>query len=105
MNGFRVMKNMDETDLKFSLKNIQMDTATILGMVGVSGILGAYFLNLFNMIDQNSYTYILINLIGATLACISSVMIESIPFTILEGVWALVSMVALVKKIFLQKKT
>lgn len=82
-----------------------MDTATILGMIGVSGILGAYFLNLFNMIDQNSYPYILINLIGATLACISSVMIESIPFTILEGVWALVSLVALVKKLFLKNKT
>ena len=81
-----------------------MDTATILGMIGVSGILGAYFLNLFNMIDQNSYSYILINLIGATLACISSVMIESIPFTILEGVWALVSLVALVKKILLKPK-
>ena len=82
-----------------------MDLATIIGMIGVSGILGAYFLNLFNMIDQNSYPYILINLIGATLACISSVMIESIPFTILEGVWALVSLVALVKKIFLKPKT
>ena len=81
-----------------------MDVATTLGMIGVSGILGAYFLNLFNMIDQNSYSYILINLIGATLACISSVMIESIPFTILEGVWALVSLVALVKKIFLKSK-
>ena len=81
-----------------------MDLATILGMIGVSGILGAYFLNLFNMIDQNSYSYILINLVGATLACISSVMIESIPFTILEGVWALVSLVALIKKIFLKPK-
>ena len=34
-----------------------MDTATVLGMIGVSGILGAYFLNLFNLIDQNSYPY------------------------------------------------
>ena len=82
-----------------------MDTATILGLIGVSGILGAYFLNLFNMIDQNSYPYILINLFGATLACISSVMIESIPFTILEGVWALVSLVALVKKALLKSNT
>ena len=81
-----------------------MDIATILGMIGVSGILGAYFLNLFNMIDQNSYPYIWINLVGATLACISSVMIESIPFTILEGVWALVSFIALVKKNILKTK-
>lgn len=81
-----------------------MDLATIIGLIGVSGILGAYFLNLFNLISQESYPYILINLIGATLACISSVMIESLPFTILEGVWALVSLVALAKKMFLSKK-
>jgi hypothetical protein len=62
-----------------------MDAATIFGMIGVSGILGAYFLNLFNLIDQLSYSYILINLLGATLAGISSVMIKSLPFTISAG--------------------
>ena len=81
-----------------------MDTPTIIGLFGVSGILGAYFLNLFNLISQNSYGYILINLVGATLACISSVMIKSLPFTILEGVWALVSLIALIKKLFLYFK-
>ena len=82
-----------------------MDIATILGLLGVSGILGAYFLNLFKLISQESYPYILINLFGATLACISSVMIESLPFTILEGVWALVSLIALGKKFFLKPKS
>ena len=81
-----------------------MDLATTIGIIGVSGILGGYFLNQFKLIDQESYSYILLNLIGAGLAFVSSVMIESLPFMILEGVWAIVSLVALIKKIFFPAK-
>ena len=76
-----------------------MDLATIIGMIGVSGILAAYFSNLFNLIRQNSYAYILINLFGAGLACLSSVMIWSIPFIILEATWSLVSLIAFIRKL------
>lgn len=72
--------------------------ADLIGYFGVGLILLAYFLNLFNKIDNESLVYIWINLIGAVLACVSSVLIKSIPFTILEGTWALVSVVALVRK-------
>lgn len=72
--------------------------ADLIGYFGVGLILLAYFLNLFNKIDNDSRVYIWINLIGAVLACVSSVLIKSIPFMILEGTWALVSVVALVRK-------
>ncbi len=72
--------------------------ADIIGYFGVGLILLAYFLNLFNKIDNDSRGYMWMNLIGASLACVSSVLIKSIPFTILEGTWALVSLVALVRK-------
>ena len=72
--------------------------ADIIGYFGVGLILLAYFLNLFNKLDNDSRGYMWINLIGASLACVSSVLIKSIPFTILEGTWALVSLVALVRK-------
>ncbi len=72
--------------------------ADLLGYFGVGLILLAYFLNLFNKIDNESRAYVWMNLIGAVLACVSSVLIKSIPFTILEGTWALVSVVALVRK-------
>lgn len=72
--------------------------ADIIGYFGVGLILLAYFLNLFNKIDNESRGYVWMNLIGAVLACVSSVLIKSIPFTILEGTWALVSLVALVRK-------
>jgi hypothetical protein len=72
--------------------------ADLIGYFGVGLILLAYFLNLFNKLDNNSRLYMWINLIGAGLACVSSVLIKSIPFTILEGTWALVSLVALLRK-------
>lgn len=72
--------------------------ADVFGITGVSLILLAFFLNLFNRISQQAYAYILMNLAGGILACISSVMIQSVAFTILEGTWAAVSAVALYKK-------
>lgn len=76
-----------------------MDLATVIGMLGVSGILIAYFLNLFHHITQDSFSYISMNIVGSGLACLSSIMIDSLPFTILEGTWCLVSVFALAKKL------
>lgn len=72
--------------------------ADLIGYFGVGLILLAYFLNLYNKLDSKSKLYMWINLIGAGLACVSSILIKSIPFTILEGTWALVSLVASVRK-------
>ena len=69
------------------------------GFVGVSLILTAYFLNLTNRLSTSTLTYILLNLIGAILACLASVLMKYIPFIILEGVWTLVSLRALVEYI------
>lgn len=78
--------------------------ADIIGYFGVGLILLAYFLNLYNKIDNESLLYIWMNLIGAGLAFVSSVLIQSLPFAILEGTWALVSLVALVKRAFTLSK-
>ena len=67
------------------------------GFVGVSLILLAYFLNLKNILPTTALSYILLNLIGAVLACLASVLMKYIPFIILEGVWTLVSLDALAK--------
>ena len=75
-----------------------MTLADILGIIGVSLILGSYFLNVFGRVSADSTGYMLGNFVGATLACISSVLINYVPFIILEGVWALVSLVALARK-------
>jgi len=56
----------------------------------------AFLLNLLNKVFQKDLVYILLNCIGAALACLASLMINYIPFVILEGTWTLVSLIALV---------
>ena len=74
-----------------------MNTVDWLGFVGVFQILLAYVLNIFGKLEKNDLTFILLNLIGASLACLASIIMEYMPFIILEGVWALVSFIALLK--------
>ena len=71
----------------------------LIGFVGVFILLVAFLLNLSKKITQDSLSYILLNLIGAGLACVASVLIDYLPFVILEGTWTLVSVIALVNYI------
>jgi hypothetical protein len=71
----------------------------LIGFVGVFILLIAFLLNLAKKITQDSLSYILLNLIGAGLACLASVLIDYLPFVILEGTWTLVSLIALINYI------
>jgi len=73
-----------------------------IGAIGVFLILLAYFLTVINKISNNDFSFILLNLIGAILAGLASILINYVPFIILETAWALVSVYSLVKKIRLQ---
>lgn len=66
------------------------------GFIGVAMLLIAFLLNLLNKIDKNSLAYILMNVIGAGMACLASWMINYVPFIILEATWTLVSVLALI---------
>ncbi|HYW94915.1 MAG TPA: hypothetical protein VE870_04960 [Bacteroidales bacterium] len=68
-----------------------------LGSAGVFLILLAYFLNIFNKMKKEGYPYILMNIAGAGLACLASILLKYLPFIILEAAWTLVSMAALVR--------
>ena len=70
--------------------------ADIIGSTGVLILLIAFLLNLLNKVSRENKAYILMNIIGAALACYASYLINYIPFIILEGVWTLVSLMALV---------
>ncbi|HLT33730.1 MAG TPA: hypothetical protein VKZ98_08075, partial [Aquaticitalea sp.] len=54
-----------------------------------------YALNVMGKISNKSLSYILLNLIGAAMACIASILINYWPFIILEGIWSLVSLYSL----------
>ncbi len=74
-----------------------MGIENIINSAGVSLILLAFFLLTLNKLKPEDKAYNLLNLAGAALAGYGSYMINAIPFIILEGVWALVAIYALVK--------
>jgi len=84
------------------LLTIDFNTNDLIGFTGVLILLIAFLLNLAGKISQQSFLYILLNIFGAGLACLASVLIHYLPFVILEGTWTLVSLIALLR--YLRKK-
>jgi hypothetical protein len=74
-----------------------MSLSDWIGSVGVALLLGAFFLNLFGFLGHATRAYQLTNALGAGLACYASYRIGFFPFVVLEGVWSLVAVVALVR--------
>ena len=72
-----------------------MTTVDYIGTAGVTILLLAYLLLLMKIVSASSKAYIWMNIIGAGLSTLASVFLKYIPFVILEGVWTLVSVVAL----------
>lgn len=71
--------------------------ATLIGFVGVALLLVAFVLNMAKLLRADALSYSGLNAVGAGLACYSSYLIQFMPFVLLEGVWALVAAVALVR--------
>jgi hypothetical protein len=76
----------------------RMEIHDWLGTIGVGLLLLAYVLDLLDWLRDDSLSYLLLNLVGATMACSAAAMIGFMPFVILEGTWALVSGVALLRR-------
>lgn len=74
-----------------------MDFPDIIGTAGVSLLLIAFFLNLFGILPKEHRAYVLMNLFGAGIACYASILINFVPFVILEGTWAAVALFALIR--------
>lgn len=72
-----------------------MSAATLIGSTGVALLLMAFLLNLLQSLPASGYPYTLLNLVGASLACYASYLIDFLPFVVLEGTWAVAAAVAL----------
>jgi len=81
-----------------------MNTIDWIGFIGIFQILLAYALNVAGKIGNKSLVFILLNLIGAGMACLASILMNYIPFIILEGVWAIISLISLMKYIKWKEK-
>jgi hypothetical protein len=76
-----------------------MTQTDLIGFIGVTILLIAYFLNLTDKIAKSSLAYLLMNFIGAGTACFASILMKYLPFIILEGIWTIVSIFGLLKLI------
>ena len=74
-----------------------MNEVDWIGFAGVFQILLAYVLNVIGKVGKNDLAFILLNLIGAGMACYASVLMNYMPFIVLEGIWAGVSLISLIK--------
>ncbi len=75
-----------------------MSYSSIVGGIGVTLLLAAFFLSLFKYVSQESRLYIFLNIIGAGLSCYASILIRYWPFVVLEGCWGLVALAGLLGK-------
>ncbi|MCE3227584.1 MAG: hypothetical protein K0S32_2135 [Bacteroidetes bacterium] len=74
-----------------------MDLSSWIGTIGVTLLLIAFALNLAKKLSATSKIYLGLNFVGAGLAGVSSYMIEFWPFVVLESVWAIATLIALLK--------
>jgi hypothetical protein len=74
-----------------------MNLTDWIGTIGVTILLVAYLLNISDKITQHDPVYIVLNFTGAGMACLASVLLQYVPFIVLEGAWTLVSLIALIK--------
>ena len=75
-----------------------------IGFTGVAILLLAFLLNLMGRMSKDGFWYIALNILGAGLSCLASVLIKYLPFVLLEAVWTLVSVAALVNYFVKRKK-
>jgi hypothetical protein len=68
-----------------------------IGSLGVALLLLAFLLNLLGRVRRESRAYAGLNAVGGGLACAASWLIGYPPFVVLEGTWAAVALVALLR--------
>ena len=68
-----------------------------MGAVGVGLVLLAYFSNTMKWVPENGKFFFILNVIGGALSCYAAVLINFMPFVVLEAIWTIVSVWGLFK--------
>ncbi|MEZ5332413.1 MAG: hypothetical protein R2991_10260 [Thermoanaerobaculia bacterium] len=74
-----------------------MHPSDVVASIGVTLLLAAFALNLFGALPRASRAYQALNLLGAGMAAWAAWHIGFLPFVILEGSWAAVALVGLLR--------
>ncbi len=72
-----------------------MSADQIVQIVGALMILAGFVLTQGNLLDADSYLYLVLNLAGATILAVLAFQAQRWGFVLLEGVWALVALAGL----------
>lgn len=68
-----------------------------MGTLGVGLVLLGYFLNTMKWIPENGRLFFILNTIGGAVSCYAAVLINFMPFVVLEAIWTVVSVYGLWK--------
>ena len=78
-------------------KEPKLEPSDVIASIGVGLILIAFILNLAGIMDRLARSYLVLNLVGASLTLLASAIIEFYPFVVLESVWALAALIGLLR--------
>lgn len=68
-----------------------IDINSVIGLAGLLIILAAFVLNIFQKLKANSKIYLLLNLLGSAALAYYALKLGSMPFLVLQVVWAFFS--------------
>jgi hypothetical protein len=71
----------------------------VVQMVGALLVLAGFILSQRNLLDADSYLYLIINLTGAAILAVLAFQSRRWGFVLLEGVWALVALAGLILRL------
>jgi len=75
-----------------------IDPATAIGSLGVGMLLAAFVLNGTGVLEGRGRAYLVLNAVGAGLACWASVLLGFVPFVVLEAVWCAAALAGLARR-------
>lgn len=77
-----------------------MELSTVIGIAGSAIILIFFLANQLNKIKNDHFYYDFFNFIGSSLLLVYAIMTNSIPFVVLNAVWAVFSLKDILVKLF-----
>ena len=70
----------------------------LLGVLGMLLLLTGFVLNLLSKLEHDSALYIWLNILGGFILAVYALLINSLPFLILELIWSLFALSKIFKK-------